>query len=853
MLQGGNPLTVGVGIVIEVIRKNNSDYDPDNLNGPDSVPSTYDPIYLGNLLRLFAKHIPDFMALIQSSKHTVNDGGRVKSVERGRLNSAWGAKIEPLGFDRFKTCELMAELLHCSNMGLLNEPGSDEYVRQRDAERERLTREGIYNPHREETSAFDGNDSTVDFVNGSVIGYGSPEGSRVLEVANTGEESFEDVSSSGVLVDQEKDAEAKEAAGSESKPDPAPPSNPEESTETSEQTPNDAAETGPQEENNGPTGASGEAETDTPPSEPVTASGLAAQIGEVSLDGSQTLAEAASKDMENPTPTTSHPDAVPAPLFADQQNQEQNSSTPDTAGQVGDAPSSAYSAPNAAYTQSTAGHSRRQLHPDIQVDPNGDPVVGDYLKIMFVENRVVPTILDFFFRFPWNNFLHNVVYDVIQQVFNGPMDRGYNRLLAIDVFETGRITQSIIEGQKRSDETQRAKQIRLGYMGHLTLIAEEVVKFSERHSPELLSPTVMENVLSPEWIDYVEQTLSETRERDNAILGGVRPDMSIGHRQGMLNTGQSINASSALAEAGLNGSAGGTGFQGFDMMNQGSVSGGAFGAGGGSSLLSGFASSSDDDEDEEMEDQEERHLAEQPADGGSDNASANSTSQPIPILPPPPAPMSHGPSRARRQLAARLAAQKQQETGNAEGEEDASHEQAGDHDSQWPTNPFVIAGLDEEADGTHSPASAAFPSSDFPPASKDEPFSSPTFPDSGFSPPDSFSTNSSDEDGEGRSEGLRRKERVPLEVDEDEDDMGEMVGPSLDTGMMDSDDEDEAIMNESLGYPDVGSGRYRSFRRSRIGASPFGDDDEQNDSSDGEDDGLVEILVPGRKSSTSSH
>ncbi|KPI40644.1 Extragenic suppressor of kinetochore protein 1 [Cyphellophora attinorum] len=28
MLQGGNPLTVGVGIVIEVIRKNNSDYDP---------------------------------------------------------------------------------------------------------------------------------------------------------------------------------------------------------------------------------------------------------------------------------------------------------------------------------------------------------------------------------------------------------------------------------------------------------------------------------------------------------------------------------------------------------------------------------------------------------------------------------------------------------------------------------------------------------------------------------------------------------------------------------------------------------------------------------------------------------
>jgi SIT4-associating protein SAP185/190 len=199
------------------------------------------------------------------------------------------------------------------------------------------------------------------------------------------------------------------------------------------------------------------------------------------------------------------------------------------------------------------------------------------------------------------------------------MERGYNRVLAIDVFETGRITQEIIEGQKRSDEIQRTKQIRLGYMGHLTLIAEEVVKFSERHPPELLSPTVLENVLNPEWIDYVEQTLSETRERDNAILGGVRPDMSIGHRQGMLNSGQSVSGSSALADAGLNGSTGGSNFQGFDMMNQGSVSGGAFGlGGGGSSLLSGFASSSDD-EDEEMEDQDDRNLADQSAEGGSEN------------------------------------------------------------------------------------------------------------------------------------------------------------------------------------------------------------------------------------------
>lgn len=84
--------------------------------------------------------------------------------------------------------------------------------------------------------------------------------------------------------------------------------------------------------------------------------------------------------------------------------------------------------------------------------------------------------------------------------------------------------------------------------------------------------------------------------------------------------------------------------------------------------------------------------------------------------------------------------------------------------------------------------------------------------------------------------------------------MGEMVGPSLSvgSGMMDSDEEDEAIINESLGYSNLFSvGKYKGYHGSHALGSNF-DDEDQNDSSDGEDDGLVEILVPGRKSSTSS-
>lgn len=187
------------------------------------------------------------------------------------------------------------------------------------------------------------------------------------------------------------------------------------------------------------------------------------------------------------------------------------------------------------------------------------------------------------------------------------MDRGFNRTLAIDLFQSGRITERIIEGQAQSDEAQAKNNIRLGYMGHLTLVAEEVVKFSDRHPPELLSQVVLDKMTSIEWSEYVDNTLLETRERDNAILGGVRPDMSLGPRQAVLNAvnaahGFSTGASSVLANAGLNGN---PGLDSMDLASNGSgTSHGAFGASSGGSLLSGFGSSSDE-EDEEMEELEE--------------------------------------------------------------------------------------------------------------------------------------------------------------------------------------------------------------------------------------------------------
>lgn len=193
---------------------------------------------------------------------------------------------------------------------------------------------------------------------------------------------------------------------------------------------------------------------------------------------------------------------------------------------------------------------------------------------------------------------------MIQQVFNGQMERGYNRSLAIDLFNSAAITDRIMEGQQASDRAQTESNMRLGYMGHLTLIAEEVVKFAERIPPESFSQQVLERVTAPEWIDYVEHTLTETRERDNAILGGVRPDASLGPKQAVLNALSNSQGIGGLGGslAGLTGNSN-LGLENVELANVNNA--GTTGSGGylfsGSSLMSGFSGGSSDEEDEDME------------------------------------------------------------------------------------------------------------------------------------------------------------------------------------------------------------------------------------------------------------
>jgi SIT4-associating protein SAP185/190 len=443
MLKGGNPLTVGVGIVIEVIRKNNSDYDPDVGAEPNSVPSSKDPIYLGTLLRMFAQRVPDFMDLILSPNHTVGGGDGPVSIKRKELSAAFGGKIEPLGFDRFKTCELMAELLHCSNMGLLNEIGSEEFVKARDAERERLKAEGKLGVSHGQAGTPD---DDLMMKSSTQTRLGSPDGSRKLEVQNASDDDgFEEVTRD--LGDETKDEfeerpedfmiRPAEMQDRPSLPKPSAPlsfldkddeefvdeplSSPRlNNVELAQPNQSEAMEMiplplSPTKELSNQVDSLGLQDEDTAMTSPPPSVDSHTEDSEASTTKSpKTLAESSEESapilprtenteeatLTQPTLTLetleslAHPEDKPAPLFA-KKSEPCEESTP-----TNNIPDQNTSSETLDTTMGEAGDSSNSVmmgntddHQQSMMEEAITPVVGDFLKMQFVEHKVVPTIL----------------------------------------------------------------------------------------------------------------------------------------------------------------------------------------------------------------------------------------------------------------------------------------------------------------------------------------------------------------------------------------------------------------------------------------------------------------------------
>ncbi|AOA60478.1 Sit4p protein phosphatase associating protein [Komagataella phaffii CBS 7435] len=141
---GDYGLVTCISLFIEIIRKNNSDYDEFDwimaANDLTSTPNSRDPIYLGVMLKLFIINLPaivnkyltdEYYERKQELNTFSSEGQRIDfdgKIRRKMIVSSIGKEIEPLGYERFKIMELIAELLHCSNMMLLNQSSKLDYL-----------------------------------------------------------------------------------------------------------------------------------------------------------------------------------------------------------------------------------------------------------------------------------------------------------------------------------------------------------------------------------------------------------------------------------------------------------------------------------------------------------------------------------------------------------------------------------------------------------------------------------------------------------------------------------------------------------------------------------------------------
>lgn len=74
-----------------------------------------------------------------------------------------------------------------------------------------------------------------------------------------------------------------------------------------------------------------------------------------------------------------------------------------------------------------------------------------------------------------------------------------------------------------SKYSAKPKGMRLGYMGHLTFIADEIIKLFEGY-PEAVLSQVKDDIDLESWNAYCNNELKETKERDRLPLAGPRPN-----------------------------------------------------------------------------------------------------------------------------------------------------------------------------------------------------------------------------------------------------------------------------------------------------------------------------------------
>ncbi|KAI6131908.1 SIT4 phosphatase-associated protein-domain-containing protein [Pisolithus thermaeus] len=442
-----------ISILIELIRKNNSDYfEPylfhtlrnrliqvqQQLHGADNAREILENamremvdrmgvVHLGPLLDVMSERLPNFQRYLRQPRSS-----------QGPVPTTVGL-IQPLTFERYRICELYAELLHCSNMSLLNRSSEHNYL-------------------YDSQGRLQGGLSSLEQL-AHVIAIGS-----------------------GDEAEREND-------GPEDEVEPA--------LELPVHNPRSSSILDSDDDMSDEPGSSDDDAMEEIVMDDIATKDLPAETSEASMEPVSIL--------------------PPSPIAI--------SSTPPDQAVFHRSPISEGSVSNSPLSKAYSNNSRRSSRRTTK-DLVSEIPTGERMKQVFLQESVLSVLLDLFFEFPWNNFVHSVVYDFIHQILTGRVDGCLNRELTIALFRDARLMHRIVEGQKKNDaESVKPKGVRLGYMGHLTLMSEDVITALEHYPPELRL-MIERYAPQPDWSEYVTGRYNETKKRDTSLLGGGKPNIN---------------------------------------------------------------------------------------------------------------------------------------------------------------------------------------------------------------------------------------------------------------------------------------------------------------------------------------
>ncbi|KAM5317144.1 serine/threonine-protein phosphatase 6 regulatory subunit 3 isoform 11-T12 [Glossophaga mutica] len=164
---------------------------------------------------------------------------------------------------------------------------------------------------------------------------------------------------------------------------------------------------------------------------------------------------------------------------------------------------------------------------------NTSSINGDLMEL-----NSIGVILDMFFKYTWNNFLHTQVEICIALILASPFegtenstiteqDAAGDNLLLKHLFQKCQLIERILDAWEMNEKKQAEGGRRHGYMGHLTRMANCIVHSADKGPSSALVQRLVRDLpddVRERWETFCASSLGETNKRNTVDLFGFNDE-----------------------------------------------------------------------------------------------------------------------------------------------------------------------------------------------------------------------------------------------------------------------------------------------------------------------------------------